>query len=50
MAFLRPLQITVARFMYDTRVATMLFWDAHRLPVSRFALSSTPSGGSPIVV
>jgi membrane protein DedA with SNARE-associated domain len=31
-------QIIAARFMYGTRVATMLFWGAHRLPVSRFAL------------
>jgi membrane protein DedA with SNARE-associated domain len=31
-------QIVGARFMYGTRVATMLFWGAHRLPVARFVL------------
>ena len=31
-------QIVAARFMYGTRVATMLFWGAHRLPVARFVL------------
>jgi membrane protein DedA with SNARE-associated domain len=30
-------QILTARFMYGTRVATMLFWGVHRLPLGRFA-------------
>jgi membrane protein DedA with SNARE-associated domain len=29
-------QILTARFMYGTRVATMLFWGVHRLPLQRF--------------
>jgi membrane protein DedA with SNARE-associated domain len=29
-------QIFAARFMYGTRVATMLFWGAHRLPIVTF--------------
>lgn len=29
-------QILTARFMYGTRVATMLFWGVHRLPLGTF--------------
>ena len=31
-------QIVGARFMYGTRVATMLFWGVQRLPIARFVL------------
>ncbi len=33
-----PLQIIVARFIYGTRVASMVFWGVQRLPLWRFAL------------
>jgi membrane protein DedA with SNARE-associated domain len=33
-----PLQIVVARFVYGTRVASMVFWGVARLPLWRFAL------------
>jgi len=33
-----PLQIVVARFIYGTRVASMVFWGVQRLPLWRFAL------------
>lgn len=29
-------QIFAARFMYGTRLATMVFWGAHRLPIATF--------------
>jgi membrane protein DedA with SNARE-associated domain len=34
---LGPWQILTARFVYGTRVATMVFWGAHRLAPGRFA-------------
>ena len=33
-----PLEIIVARFIYGTRVASMVFWGVQRLPLWRFAL------------
>jgi membrane protein DedA with SNARE-associated domain len=33
-----PLEIVVARFIYGTRVASMVFWGVQRLPMWRFAL------------
>jgi membrane protein DedA with SNARE-associated domain len=33
-----PLEIVVARFIYGTRVASMVFWGVQRLPLWRFAL------------
>jgi membrane protein DedA with SNARE-associated domain len=33
-----PLEIVVARFIYGTRVASMVFWGVARLPLWRFAL------------
>ena len=36
---LGPWQILAARFVYGTRVATMLFWGVHRLSFGRFVLT-----------
>jgi len=33
-----PLEIVVSRFVYGTRVASMVFWGVQRLPLWRFAL------------
>jgi membrane protein DedA with SNARE-associated domain len=33
-----PLEIVVARFIYGTRVASMVFWGVQRLPLWRFVL------------
>jgi membrane protein DedA with SNARE-associated domain len=38
-ARLGPWQIVMSRFVYGTRVATMVYWGAHDMPAWRFAIA-----------